>query len=181
MLYEEYKQKAKETAIFDPKVANEYLSLGLDSEIGEVCGVIKKYIRDGFSEELLKEKLEKEIGDCFWYLAMINLYFFPNMEFDLNDMHDPYSYEEDLSISNFMLKIVKPVETNFLTAFLISANSPYSTTNTISYFIQLLCALVNFCRQSYLDLDVNTILYKNIEKLQSRKKRDKLSGDGDNR
>jgi NTP pyrophosphatase (non-canonical NTP hydrolase) len=66
-----YQEFTRTTAIY-PKDKNiEYLILGLASESGEVAGVLKKYIRDGFSKEELKEKLIAECGDIFWYLARI--------------------------------------------------------------------------------------------------------------
>lgn len=68
---EKYQEFTRTTAIY-PKDKNvEYLVLGLVSESGEVAGVLKKYIRDGFSKEELKEKLIAELGDCFWYLARL--------------------------------------------------------------------------------------------------------------
>lgn len=68
---ESYQEFTSSTAIY-PKDKNiEYLILGLVSESGEVAGVLKKYIRDGFSKEELKEKLIAESGDIFWYLARI--------------------------------------------------------------------------------------------------------------
>jgi NTP pyrophosphatase (non-canonical NTP hydrolase) len=45
-----------------------YLGLGLASEAGEVAGKIKKLYRDGV---LFNEDVAKELGDCFWYLAML--------------------------------------------------------------------------------------------------------------
>jgi len=66
-----YQEFTRTTAIY-PKDKNiEYLILGLASESGEVAGVLKKYIRDGFSKEELREKLIAECGDIFWYLARI--------------------------------------------------------------------------------------------------------------
>jgi NTP pyrophosphatase (non-canonical NTP hydrolase) len=44
-----------------------YLGLGL-GEAGEIQGKIKKLYRDGDTVEARK-LLEKEIGDCFWYLC----------------------------------------------------------------------------------------------------------------
>lgn len=68
---ESYQEFTRSTAIY-PKDKNiEYLILGLVSESGEVAGVLKKYIRDGFTKEELKEKLIAELGDCFWYLARL--------------------------------------------------------------------------------------------------------------
>lgn len=52
----------------------EYLILGLYSEIGEVAGKIKKHIRGDFGYEQLVESSKLEIGDCLWYIAMLEKY-----------------------------------------------------------------------------------------------------------
>lgn len=48
-----------------------YPAFGLANEAGEVAGKIKKIFRDKnavFSEDDVKA-IEKELGDCLWYLA----------------------------------------------------------------------------------------------------------------
>lgn len=47
-----------------------YLGLGL-GEAGEIQGKIKKLYRDGDSIDSRKA-LQKEIGDCFWYLCRMS-------------------------------------------------------------------------------------------------------------
>lgn len=106
MQFKEYQDFTRTTAIYPKANAIEYLTLGLASEAGEVAGVVKKKIRDNTYSLEYQEKLKKEIGDCFWYLARL-------------------------------------------------------------------------CDE--LDLSINEVLTANIEKLQSRKQRDKLTGDGDDR
>jgi len=44
--------------------------MGLASEAGEVAGKVKKKIRDGEPANF-KEQLASELGDVFWYLAML--------------------------------------------------------------------------------------------------------------
>ena len=62
-----YQAKAKETAIFPPDKALEYLSLGLVGEAGEIANKVKKIIRDNKP----KDELAGEIGDVLWYCAML--------------------------------------------------------------------------------------------------------------
>ena len=44
---------------------------GLASETGELLGEYKKYLRDGESHALFKERLSEEVGDLLWYLANV--------------------------------------------------------------------------------------------------------------
>jgi NTP pyrophosphatase (non-canonical NTP hydrolase) len=65
-----YQEKCNDTAIFPEDKAEEYLAMGLCSEAGEVAGKVKKKIRDGEPENY-KEILSAELGDVFWYLAVL--------------------------------------------------------------------------------------------------------------
>ncbi len=44
---------------------------GLASETGELLGEYKKYLRDGESHKLFKERLAEEVGDLLWYVATV--------------------------------------------------------------------------------------------------------------
>lgn len=63
MDYFEYEEKAATTACYNEKVALSYVTLGLCSEMGETYEKI--------NNEAETEEISKEIGDMFWYLAMI--------------------------------------------------------------------------------------------------------------
>jgi len=65
-----YQEKCNDTAIFPEDKAEEYLAMGLCSEAGEVAGKVKKKIRDG-EQPGYKEALAAELGDVFWYLAVL--------------------------------------------------------------------------------------------------------------
>lgn len=45
-------------------------AMGLPGEVGEVCELIKKHVRDG---RIDRDSLKKELGDAFYYLARICL------------------------------------------------------------------------------------------------------------
>ena len=67
-----YQARACETAIFPKHQAMEYLTLGLTGEAGEIANKVKKFIRDGYSQEELPYKindLRDELGDVLWYVA----------------------------------------------------------------------------------------------------------------
>ncbi|MCF4164716.1 nucleoside triphosphate pyrophosphohydrolase family protein [Zavarzinia compransoris] len=65
----DYQAFARTTAVYPAERRLEYLGLGLASEAGEVAGVVKKWIRDGTSEDELRARLAAEMGDVCWYLA----------------------------------------------------------------------------------------------------------------
>lgn len=75
MNFNEYQNKAKQFAIYKDKIV--YPTLGLASEAGEVCGKIKKVMRDTQGIHTLKSKYDRvleikaELGDVLWYIANI--------------------------------------------------------------------------------------------------------------
>ena len=71
---DQYQEKACSTAIFPKNKAMEYLTLGLTGEAGEIANKVKKFIRDGATEdEYLAKKIQigYEIGDVLWYCAVL--------------------------------------------------------------------------------------------------------------
>lgn len=72
MKFEEYQQKASQTALYPKRLKNlEYPTLGLAGEAGEVANIVKKIQRD-FGGELTEEirvKLKDELGDVLWYIS----------------------------------------------------------------------------------------------------------------
>lgn len=64
----DYQFWTRQTAIYPPDNAVEYLALGLCSEAGEVAGKVKKRLRDN-SWDI--EAVKAELGDVFYYLARI--------------------------------------------------------------------------------------------------------------
>jgi NTP pyrophosphatase (non-canonical NTP hydrolase) len=69
MTLNEYQDLAYATAIYPASAAITYPALGLASEAGEVCGKIKKMIRDG--KHLDREDMVAELGDVLWYVAVL--------------------------------------------------------------------------------------------------------------
>lgn len=73
--FDEYQRGALRTALF-PDIGGErcvYPALGLADEAGEVLGKIKKLYRDRGGEVTpeFREELKKELGDVYWYLAVL--------------------------------------------------------------------------------------------------------------
>ncbi len=75
MNFEEYQEKAKETALYPDKHRVVYPALGLGNEAGEVMGKIKKWLRgddgDGAMSKDRMDLLEGELGDVLWYLSVL--------------------------------------------------------------------------------------------------------------
>lgn len=67
-------QESCDTTIMESCKNTEYLSFGLISEVGEIAGVVKKYIRGDYDMDVLNERLIQESGDVLWYLMMILKY-----------------------------------------------------------------------------------------------------------
>ena len=63
-----YQDWTKTTAVYPEEKEEEYLMLGLASEVGELLGKFKKEIRG--DAEKLADKLD-ELGDVCWYLARL--------------------------------------------------------------------------------------------------------------
>jgi NTP pyrophosphatase (non-canonical NTP hydrolase) len=50
----------------------EYLIPGLKSEVGEIYGVIAKYVRGDFNEETFIKRIKSEVGDVMWFLGVLS-------------------------------------------------------------------------------------------------------------
>lgn len=48
-----------------------YLQLGILSEVGECYGVMKRLIRDQTPRDVAQDRFEDELGDVFWYMAVL--------------------------------------------------------------------------------------------------------------
>lgn len=75
MNFEEYRKLSARTRPPRKGRANERLiqsGMGLASEAGEVVGVIEKIVFQGHElDQAMQDKLQKEVGDLLWYLAML--------------------------------------------------------------------------------------------------------------
>lgn len=70
----DYQARAKATDTYPPATRLIALIMGLCSEAGELAGKYKKHLRGDESlsdEDDLREALVAELGDVFWYVAMV--------------------------------------------------------------------------------------------------------------
>lgn len=72
MTFDDYQKQALMT-LLDSAGNLTYVTLGLNSESGEVAEKIKKWIRDDDSDpkKLDKAGIISELGDVLWYVAML--------------------------------------------------------------------------------------------------------------
>jgi NTP pyrophosphatase (non-canonical NTP hydrolase) len=67
--FDEYQNEAWGTALESARNAA-YLYNGLSGEVGEVCSLYAKAIRDGVeNHQRFAEQLKKELGDVLWFIA----------------------------------------------------------------------------------------------------------------
>ena len=73
MDFKTYQSSATRTAVYGAQHRIVYPALGLASEAGEVCGKIKKVLRDrsGDFAAAPRDALRDELGDVLWYLAVL--------------------------------------------------------------------------------------------------------------
>ena len=73
MDFQDYQQKARETAIYPSEHSILYPTLGLCGEAGEVAEKVKKVIRDkgGEFDEFDRMSIRKELGDVLWYISQL--------------------------------------------------------------------------------------------------------------
>jgi len=131
----------------------ERAELGIIGEFGEMCEVQKKFLRGDFDEAERNKRMIKEIGDCLFYIAI-----------------DSYLGDND-----FLFYI-----TEYIDAIELKGEDGTTITDCLTdYFESPLFKCISVI--SVLNLDVENVMQENIDKLQSRLKRDKISGDGDER
>lgn len=78
MDFNEYQKESRKTVIYPNSGDNFiYPAIGLSSEVGEVCGKIKRVLREygGAVNEEMRHELSKELGDVLWYLAQLSTEF----------------------------------------------------------------------------------------------------------
>lgn len=170
--WSEFIEECDKTILDECKDAH-YLTLGLKSELGEIAGKMKKFIRNDMSESDFIDAIKLEIGDCLWYGAMIYKYMvLPNLVHDLLG---------DTAISTF-ITVADIVEFPSTQHHLIdeiyhricSDNASVVTVGKLFFVISHLTLLANSFGFSL--HDCTRVV---IEKLAARKKIGTIHGDGD--
>lgn len=170
-----YSEKATSFALGAIHNDQVYFFLGLASELGEVADKVKKQIRDSEAQfsDLFKKNLALELGDCFWYInsiCHISKLTFDPYAFDLNYL--PQNEYDCRSLAYMIL------ETHNLVKF-----DGFTETGEIMVSQTLINDIINklskICHA--IGYPSALVLQLNIDKLNSRKANNTISGSGDYR
>lgn len=193
MDFKEFVKFTDSTAIYPRDKELEYLGLGIFSEVGEVAGVVKKFLRDATPQSQLKEKIVSETCDCLWYIARLVKFF------GLVEVFDREISQKTTMMSAFAKKSIEDVSLDLLvkaSGTAIAINSyykvimQYKISNTVMSVDSLKENIkVNLLELYYnmavllkmMNYDIKDLCEVNQKKLLDRQKRDKLGGSGDNR
>lgn len=159
--HERYVKELQQFIVYPPEKAQEYLECLLFSEIGEVVGVHAKYVRGDFDETEYKKRLIGELGDVLFAGSLLfdkpmlgSLF---NVWVEKVYQYRPRSLLEEAS---YALQSFPGAEGEW---------SVYEVVN----FIATMCKA--------LGITIEELREANVKKLQSRKERGKIRGDGDDR
>lgn len=156
----DYQKEAHKTCM-DNCWNEEYLTMGLISEIGEIADKVKKNIRDNGGEitEKFKADILMECGDVCWYIAEFAK--FLNIDISVFETETEY-----ISMGNRVTWL------NYHASSFITDQDP----NDVRIMFYEIHSLAKDFGSSLHEVMVN-----NIKKLSSRKDRGALHGSGDNR
>ena len=167
MTFEEYQ---KEAVKFRLESANneDYLTLGLISEVGEAAGKLAKQIRDGEFDE---KAFIKELGDILWFVA------------NLADFYDKRHGEENsnylkncLNEKLYMAKL--PIESSMrlidsFKCWLFQSEKHTDYLFPIIRYIASIASIFGYTLEQVAEI--------NVAKLRSRANRGVIQGNGDER
>lgn len=175
MNYKEYEKKAITTKAYHEKVAIPYVVLGLCGELGETY---EKLNQDNLENQL--NEISKEIGDQLWYLASIRVELALPLEDDWNwtEKEKPSSLELPSEVGKIAEQVKKWLRDDWKDG---ETNTfPEKRKTVVLSAWKNIWKYLNGLADS-LGLDIEEIAIQNNEKLASRKQRNVINGEGDNR
>ena len=163
----EYIEKASTFRL--PSADNkDYLYLGFMEELGELSGKLSKRIRDTNFDITL---FEKEVGDVLWFLANIIDFKAKNGEiqepFKVDFFQKFEPYRECIPDYSFVIETVRLFD-----CWLVTRSFHY-----LSFILRYLDTL----RGRYTTKTLQEIAEQNIAKLEDRRNRNAIKGNGDER
>lgn len=187
MNYSDYQQRIKEFAVY-PRIGNNlsYPVLGLISEFGdELLSALGDIENDGSKDAF--DKAKKEVGDCYWNLGTI----YNEIEEDwastlLDNQKCGSLFCDDIfSIGEITVLGILATLFGMLSGYAAKAdrdNNGKLLEKHRQKFIDVLLSLqviLEYLTEQHIGL-FDALEY-NVSKLESRKERNVLHGDGDNR
>jgi hypothetical protein len=154
MNHEQYVETLQQFIVYPPEKAQEYLECLLFSEIGEVVGVHAKYVRGDFDETEYKKRLIGELGDVLFAASLLYPCYDPAE-------HDTCLYS-GIIYGDFMFDLAAA-------GGMVDDPRPWRVHS----------ALRSTCKA--LGITIEELREANVKKLQSRKERGEIRGDGDER
>jgi len=181
----EYQKATSLTAIYpkDNDYDLIYLANGIMSEVGEIMGKNKKIIRDDncqYSPEKI-EAISKEIGDVLWYMSEIASAFGIDFNFVAGNNFQQLETTK-LTLQHTMISLgyntgylLRHMDDIITHGYVRTAYAEYIRNTLMNIYVDLMSLAINF------DLFMVDIAEENVAKLQDRKERDAIKGDGDER
>jgi NTP pyrophosphatase (non-canonical NTP hydrolase) len=181
MNFNEYQEQAIKTAIYPRERAVEYPAALLVEEIGELMKCFTKPMRDG--GEVNRERAAGELGDCLWALAALAHDWNQALSFTVN-VHEfcelanrSFANGDDLEMTAVLLS---------LEAAELAFHSLYAHERSGSFDFMIQSRFIDTFNQmqllaNALDLSLETIAQRNLDKLADRAARGVIGGEGDTR
>lgn len=162
----EYQARAVATAIYPREYRIAYPALGLIGELAELREAVAQC--DSYTHN--SRPVLKEAGDVMWYCA--NLAADLGVDLSTLDTHTLLSvFPSEKYIGDFAEKVKK----------LIRDGSDDKREAVLAFITLAIAAVRTTCHNFSHDFSFENVLTTNLEKLESRKERGTLQGDGDNR
>ena len=187
MNYSDYQERIKEFAVY-PRIGNNlsYPVLGLISEFGDELLIALSNTESDNNNEAF-DKARKEAGDCYWYLGTIYNEIDEDWESVLlnNQKFCVDSYADISAIDEVTVLCILATLFGMLSGYAAKAdrdNNGKLLEKHRQKFIDVLLSLetiLEYLIEQHIGLF--DTLEDNISKLQSRKERNVLHGDGDSR
>lgn len=161
----EYQKLTKETAIYPEEVKFAYLALGVNDEWVELVQKTE--------EGATKEAIIDELGDCWWYLARLS----DELGIELDSLLGTLDAELDPDIGGIITSCIGKMQGR-VKKYL---RGDYKVSELSGKVLEYMEAIASGFEIMLGDYPLEDVVQRNYDKLMSRKDRDVLRGDGDNR
>lgn len=181
MNFNEYQEKARSTAIY-PNIGSNitYPALGLAGETGELLSKIVKEKHILNNEHRLD--LLKEAGDVLWYVANLASEIQVSLEDVVKNLKATVEFQQSCEGASIYAVCLASVICEKTKKVLRDKNGIVDDAyvSIVSENLAIILSLIDQIAQK-LNSSISEVMEQNIEKLFSRKQRNVLKGDGDNR